>query len=316
MSAAAGNWIPTGGGGTSFLSFPDDPEPDFGGGYRVVSDDYFDALSIPLLDGRTFGADDAYGTERVTLVNRALADRAWPGENPIGRRLRPISMEGWIYDGDPPWLTVVGVVGDVRHFGHETEARPELFVLYRQVPSWAVSMTAVVRTRESSVEGLSTEVHEVARALDPALAVEMGRLDRRVRDLLQDRIVTMRILVGFAVSGVFLMCLGVYGLVAYAASLRTREMAIRAALGARRTGLLGLMLWSASRVILIGTAVGVAASYLMSGLLESLLLDVPPNDPVTYVGAAGTLALVGLVAALVPSVRAARLDPMEALTSS
>ena len=127
---------------------------------------------------------------------------------------------------------------------------------------------------------------------------------------------TLRVLLGFALSGIFLMCLGVYGLVAYAASLRTREIAIRAALGARKSGLLRLMLWSAARVILVGTIVGVAASYLLSGLLESLLVDVPTTDPLTYVLAALTLCAVGLLAALLPSVRAARMDPMEALTSS
>lgn len=315
-SAAVGNWIPTGGGGSSFLTFPENPDPDFGGGYRVVSERYFDALDIGVVTGRVFDERDGFGTERVTIVNASLADRAWPGENPIGKRLSPRSMEEWMYDGDPPWLTVIGVVDDVRHYGYETDARPELFVLYRQVPRFATAMTAVVRTTGVSPEAAARQIREEARSLDPALAVETAFLEQRVRDLLDDRVVTLRLLLGFALSGIFLMCLGVYGLVAYAASLRTREMAIRAALGAHRSGLLTLMLGSAARVILAGTAAGVAASYVLSSLLESLLVDVPTTDPVTYVLAALTLCAVGLLAALVPSLRAARMDPMEALTSS
>jgi len=315
-STAAGTWIPTGGGGTSFLTFPENPDPDFGGGYRVVSEKYFEALDIGVVAGRVFDDRDGAGTERVTLVNQSLADRAWPGENPIGRRVSPVSMEEWMYDGDPPWLTVIGVVDDVRHFGYEAEARPELFVLYRQVPSWATSMTAVVRSTGVSVDRIASAVRDVARSIDPALAVETGSLDQRLHGLLEDRVVTLRVLLGFALSGIFLMCFGVYGLVAYAASLRTREIAIRAALGARRSGLLSLMLWSAVRVILVGTVAGVAASYFLSGLLESLLVDVPTTDPLTYLLAALTLGAVGLLAALLPSVRAARMDPMEALTSS
>lgn len=316
-SAAVANWIPTGTGGKSFLAFPDVPEPDFGGGYRVVSERYFEVMGIALLEGRTFDATDGPGTERVTLVNRAMAERAWPGRSPIGQLIRAPSMEDWMYRSsgqEPPWLSVIGVVDDVRHSGYEDAGtEPELYVLYRQVPDWTVAMSVVLRGRPGVDGGLGDMVREVVRASDPSLAVEVGRLDERVAVLLRERVVTLRLLTGFAMTALLLMCLGIYGLVAHAAGQRTREMAIRAALGAQRTGLLSLMLLGAGRVIAWGAIVGLAVAYGTTGLLESLVVDVPTTDPLTYAAAALLLAGVGLLAALVPSLRASRLDPVEAL---
>jgi predicted permease len=312
-SAAVANWIPTGPGGTSFLSFPHDPEPDFGGGYRVVSERYFETLGIALHAGRDFTASDDLGTERVTMVNRAMADRAWPDQNPIGQRLAAPSMEGWMYEGAAPWLTVIGVVDDVRHDGHESDVQPELYVLHRQVPRWARGMTVVVRGGDADPASLGSEVGVTIRASDPSLAVEVERLDRRVTGLLRERVVTQRILAGFGLAALLLVCLGIYGLVSHAASQRTREMAVRAALGARQTGLLRLMLVAAGRVIAAGTAVGLVVAYGLAGLVDSLLVDVPARDPLTFVGAAALIGLVGLLAGLVPSVQAARMDPIEAL---
>jgi predicted permease len=314
-SVAVGNWIPTGGAGTSFLELPDDPSPEYGGGYRVVSDAYFETLGIPLLAGRTFGPGDAMGTERVTLVNAALAERAWPGRIPLGERIRATSMESWMHGGQAPWLTVIGVVGDVRHHGFEADARPELFVLYRQVPPWTTSMTLVARPLPGLDEPIAPRVREVVRAVDPALAVDLGDLEGRVAALLAERRLTLDVLVGFALAALFLTCLGLYGLVAYAVEERTREMAIRAALGARRSGLLGLMLGSAARVIAWGAVAGAVTARWLTGFVDSLLVGVTGSDPVSYVAAVAILAAVGLLAALVPSLKAARQDPAEALAT-
>lgn len=220
-----------------------------------------------------------------------------------------------MYDGASPWLAVIGVVDDVRHRGHEFDTQPELYVLYRQVPRWNRGMNVVVRGAETERATLSAAVRDAIRASDPSLAVEIGWLDERVAGLLRERIATQRVLAGFGLTALLLTCLGVYGLVAHAASQRTREMAVRAALGARRMGLLRLMLGGAARVIGVGTVIGLGAAYGVMGLLESLLVDVPATDPVTFVVAAALLGLVGMLAALVPSVQAARLDPIEALRS-
>ena len=312
--AAVGNWIPTGGSGTSFIELEHDASPDFGAGYRVVSDRYFETLGIPLRAGRAFGPEDVYGGERVAIVNDTLAARAWPGRSAIGQRIRATSMESWMHGGEAPWLTVVGVVGDVRHHGFEVDARPEMFVLYRQLPDWTATMTALVRPVAGLDAPLGPVIRDRVRELDPGLAVDVDPLDARVRALLGERRLTLDILVVFAVAALFLTCLGIYGLVAYAVEERTREMAIRAALGARRSGLLSMMLVSAARVLLLGAVAGVVAARWLSGFMESLLVDVTATDPLSYVLAALVLCAVGLLAALVPSLRAARMDPVEALS--
>jgi predicted lysophospholipase L1 biosynthesis ABC-type transport system permease subunit len=222
-------------------------------------------------------------------------------------------MEAWLYDGRAPWLTVVGVVDDVRHDGHESETRPELYVLYRQVPRWTRGMNVVVRGAGGGEAGLGAVVRDAIRASDPLIAAEIGSLDDRVAGLLRERVLTQRMLVGFGLAAVLLVCLGVYGLVAHAAAQRTRELAVRVALGAPRSGLLGLMVLAAGRVIGLGTLAGLVTAWALAGLLESLLVGVPPTDPWTYAASAALLGAVGLIAAVIPSLRAARIDPVEAL---
>jgi predicted permease len=312
-AAAVGNWVPTGGSGTGFIELPDVPEPDFGAGYRVVSEEYFDALGMRLVEGRALGAQDAAGGERVTVVNRRLAEQAWPGESPLGRRVKAVSMEMWLYDGEAPWLTVVGVVDDVRHSGFESEPAGEMYVHFRQVPEWTTSMTAVVRAEPGAGAAVADAIRERVSALDPSLATEIGTLDRRVFDLLAERRLILSIALVFAVTALALVSLGVYGLVAFAAAQRTREMAIRLALGARRGGLLRTVLASAARVIAAGALIGLAAAAWLTGLLDALLVDVAAVDAPTYLGAVALLTLVGLAAALGPAVRAMRSDPMSVL---
>jgi predicted permease len=311
-AAAVGNWIPTGGSGTSFVELEGGAEADLGAGYRVVSDRYFDAMGTAVLAGRTFNASDDLGTERVGLVNEALAARYWPGDSPLGKRLKATSMEAYYHGGVAPWITVVGVAGDVRHHGFETDPRPELFVLYRQVPDWTRAMTAVIRTRPGAgdtVGGLS----EVARSVDPSLAVDAATLASRVRALLAERRLVLGALWTFAALAVLLACLGVYALISFAAQERTREIAIRSALGADRGGILTLMLRDAGRVVFWGLGAGILAGFALTHVLRSLLVDVTATDPLTYAGAAAVLALVGVGAALVPSWRAARADPLGVL---
>jgi hypothetical protein len=251
----------------------------------------------------------------VAIVNRALAERAWPGRNAVGERIRAPSMEDWMYDGSAPWLEVVGVVEDIRHSGYESDVRPELYVLHRQVPRWTRGMNVVVRGSGGDPAALERRVRLAIRASDASIAAEVGWLDARVDRLLRERVLTQRILAGFGLTALLLVCLGIYGLVAHAASQRTREMAVRVALGARSTGLVRLMLTGAGRVLLVGTTIGLVAAWSLGGLLDSLLVGVPPTDPWAFAGAAAVLAFVGLVAALVPSLQAVRLDPVEALRS-
>jgi putative ABC transport system permease protein len=313
VAAAAGNWIPTGGSGTSFVELEGGSEADLGAGYRVVTDDYLEAMGIELLRGRTFRATDDHGTERVGLVNRTLAQRYWPGEEPLGKRLKASSMEAYYHGGQAPWITVVGVVADVRHHDFETAPRPELFVLYRQVPDWTRAMTAVVRTDPRALVS-PTILRDLVREHDRSLAVDVATLSARVRSLLQGRRLLLGVLWTFAGVALILACLGVYALLSFAAEERSRELAVRAALGADRRGILALMLGDAARVIAAGLAFGWILAFALTALLESLLLDVSPADPLTYGGAALLIAAVGVSAALLPSLRAANADPLAALT--
>ena len=313
-AAAAGNWIPTGGSGTSFIELEGvEPSQEHGAGYRVVSDEYLGAMGITLLGGRTFNATDVAGGERVGLVNQAFVDRYWSGEPPLGKHIKATSMEAYYNGGVAPWITVVGVVGDVRHYGFEEDPVPELFVLYRQVPDWTRGVTAVVRTEpgaDMSVERL----REVAREVDPSLAVQAATLESRVSSLLAERRLSLSVLWTFAALALVLSCLGLYALMSFAAQERRRELAIRATLGANQRGIVALMLVDAGRVLGAGLALGLAAGYGVSRLLASLLVDVSASDPVSYGGAALLLAAVGVFAALVPAWRAARADPLAALT--
>jgi predicted permease len=313
QAAAMGNWIPTGSGGTSFIELEGKPEPDGGAGYRVVSDDYLDVMGIPLVAGRAFSPSDALGTERVGLVNRSAAARFWPGEEPLGRRIKAPSMEAYYNGGTADWITVVGVVGDVRHFGFESDPRPELFVLHRQMPSWTGFMSAVVELRPGAPADILERLTDETRRLDARLAVESGLLTARVRAHLAQRRLILGVLGVFAAASLLLVCLGIYGLLSFAVAQRTREIAIRAALGAARGGILTLMLASALRVVVAGAAVGLVAAVILRDVLAAMVVGVGTADPLTYAGAAAIIVAVALGAALLPSLRAARLHPLEAL---
>lgn len=309
-AVAAANYIPTGGGGRGFIDFPGREGDNIGAGYRVVSEAYFDALDVPLLAGRPFGPSDTEGSERVVVVNRSMADVYWPGEDPLGMQVKARSMEG----SSAPWLTVVGVVDDMRQYGFESDAEPDMFVLDRQVPYFTRAMTLVVEGRPGT-PGLADLTRSAVQEADPNVAVETVSLEGRLAASTGERRMVLSGLGLFGGASVLLVCLGIYGLMSFAAGERTREMAVRVALGADRVGLIGMMLWSALRVVAAGAAIGLLGAWMFSRLLAAFLVDVSAADPLTYAAAVAVLTLVAVGAALAPSVRAARQDPLEALRS-
>ncbi|HSM61215.1 MAG TPA: ADOP family duplicated permease [Longimicrobiales bacterium] len=308
---AVSNAIPTSDAGRGFIDLPGREGDDIGAGYRVVSDRYFDALGVPLLAGRHFEASDGPDTERVTIVSRSMVERFWPGGDPLGQRVRARSMEAMI-GGGAPWLTVVGVVGDMRQYGWESQPEAEMYVLHRQVPHFTQGMTLVARGR-GGVTGWESALRAAVRELDPSLAVELASLDALLARLTEERRLVLAGLGLFGGAALLLVCLGIYGLMSFAAGERAPEMAVRVALGAPRGGIVGLMLGSALRVVLVGAAVGLVAARGFTRLLDGLLVEVGAADPFSYAAALAVLATVALAAALVPSLRAARRDPLDAL---
>jgi putative ABC transport system permease protein len=307
------NWIPLGVTGQGFIDVAGRETVGGGAVYRTVSPGFFAALRMPLVAGRLFDEQDAPGTQRVVVVNRTMATKYWPGESPIGKLVRARSQESGPRGMLAPWLTVIGVVGDVRTYGLESDARPEMYVYYLQTAAWRTyTMTALVRG-PGRASDLLAEIRRRARTVDAHLAIDVGTLDDRLRRTLATRTLTMSLLSGFAGIALLLAALGIYGVLSYGVAQRTRELAVRSALGARPAQLLALVVGAGLRVVVVGMAFGIVAAFWLMQLLSSMLVDVKAIDPVSYAGALVVLFVVSLAAIIVPARRATKLDPMIAL---
>ena len=307
------NWVPLVRTGSGFIEIAGKDLPGAGAGYRMVSEGYFETLGMRLLDGRAFQASDLANGLRVTVISKRMAERYWPGESPVGSQVRATSMEP-VGRGQPaPWLTVIGVVADARPGGYETDETAEMYVLYRQLPAWRIAtLSAVVRgtgSRESTMQA----VRRTVQSIDPGIPADFEFLTTHADRVTASRRFSMSALLVFGGLSLALAAIGVYGVLSFAAAQRTREMAVRAALGADRTSLRWLVVGSGARVIGAGIAIGLVGAWNVAKLARSLLFQVEPRDPVILAGATVTIALVGLLAAAVPARRAARVDPMEAL---
>ncbi|NNF14002.1 MAG: ABC transporter permease [Gemmatimonadetes bacterium] len=312
-AVGAGVWIPTGGGGAGFIELDGLAPGEEGAAYRIIGGEYFRALSTPLFQGRAFDDSDRLDSEPVTVINQAMADAFWPEADPIGERVRAVSMESYWFGGEAPWRTIVGVVGDIRHHGFEADIRPEMYVPFRQMPYMATQMSSLVRVPTPRTGAAIASVRDAAGRLDPDLAIEVSTLAGRLDGQLSERRMIVTLLGAFGVTALLLSSLGVYGVLSHAAAARTRELAIRSALGARRTGLVALVLGGAFRLIAVGGVIGITLAIGLRGVLDSLLVDIDSGDPRAYAVAGVCLALVATAAAIIPATRAARLDPLEAL---
>lgn len=295
-------------------SFPTYPEGhDYGEdearvstNFRVVWPDYFETVGIPLLEGRTLSREDRVGSEMVVVVNRAFVDRWWPGESALGKTVR-------VFGATEPPARVAGVVGDVRQFGLGREPDPELYYAHRQW-GWAVSQTLVVKFADGDPLDRAPAVRRIVAELDALVPV--SRMER-LNDVLgqnaeNSRFLTL-LLTTFGALAVVLGAVGVFGVTAYAVGLRVPEYGVRMALGASRSGVVGRALATAGRPVLLGLGAGVLAALIAARFLAGLLYRVTPADPVTFVGVSAFMATVGLLAALVPALRAGRVDPVEVL---
>jgi putative ABC transport system permease protein len=274
---------------------------------RVVSPDYFRAMGIPVQKGRAFTDGEGPSTIPVVMVNEALVHRYFPGENAVGRRIRP----GGPDEPGAPWYTIVGVVGNVRHLGMDASAKPEIYNLHAQDP-WP-EMTFVVRT-ESDPLALVAAVKQRIWTVDPNLPISgVARMTQVLSDSLwQSRILTY-IQGIFAAIALIMATVGLYGVVSQSVTLRRHEFGVRLAVGAAPSHILRLVLSQGLRLILIGLGIGLLGAMALTRSLTALLHDVSPTDPWTFAAVSSLLAVVALTACWLPARRAAKIDPMVAL---
>jgi putative ABC transport system permease protein len=275
---------------------------------RSVSHDYFQTMGIPLRDGRHFNPQDRQGATFVGIINESAAREYFPDENPIGARLR------WARGPQDKWITVVGVVGDVKHFGLGLPEQSAVYTLYEQQDQpWKRWMYMIVRT-PGDAAALSSAVKERIASIDPQLPATSLRLMNEVMaESLAAQRFNMLLLGLFALVALLLAVVGVYGVISYSVSQRIHELGIRMALGAQTGDVLALILRQGLQLALAGVGLGLLAAAGLTRVLESLLFGVSATDPLTFAGIALLLAGVALLACFFPARRAAKTDPMVAL---
>ncbi|MGH9348106.1 MAG: ABC transporter permease [Vicinamibacterales bacterium] len=284
---------------------------------RSVTPDYFEAMGIPLLRGRGFDSRDTASAPLVVLVSDAMALRYWPGEDPIGKRITFNS--GILPDqqqnvGGPGSREVIGVVGDVKHLGLDEEVTPFFYTPHAQQPSYH-TMTLIVRAAVAPATLASAVRHELTQ-MDRNVPVSQVRTLNAVVARVTTAPRLRAWLVGvFAALALLLALVGVYGVVSYLVSQRTREIGVRLALGARVTEVLGMLVKQGMIPVIAGLGFGLIGALMASRLLAGMLFGVTAGDTVTYFGAASVLATTALAATVVAARRATQVDPVVALRS-
>jgi len=280
------------------------PEPDEE--IRLISPDYFRVLETSLLKGRFFTSADKIDAPPVVIINRALAQRYWPNEEALGKRIRV----GLLGDKNT-WSTIVGVVGDIRHRGLDLDPRPEYYVPVAQAPYSAMILT--VRS-EQDPRGLTSAIRREVQAIDRGQPVAHIRtLEQVIADSIAPRRLSVALLMVFAAVALVLASVGIYGVMSYLVVQRTHEIGVRMALGAQRHDVLRLVILHAAKLVGVGTLLGLIVAFLSSPLLHSVLYEVSTLDLPTFVLVPLTLTTIALLASYVPARKATRADPMIAL---
>jgi putative ABC transport system permease protein len=275
--------------------------------YCVAGDGYFETLRIPLISGRLFDARDTADSPQVALISKSLARDKWPHQDPLGRQIEFGNM-----DGDTRFLTVIGVVGDVPYAGLEQPPNPTIYVNYRQRPQRATSFNVVLRAAGDPAP-LIRPVQQIVHDLDPAIPPKLATFSQVFSESLESRRFTLILMSVFSTTALLLALAGIYGVIAYSVSRRTREFGIRMALGARSQDVLRLVVSEGMRPVLAGIVVGIAGGMALTRTIQSLLFQVRPDDPLTVVSVVALLAAVSLLACWIPARKATRVDPLVAL---
>jgi len=308
LATEIGDW------GLDVDGYEESPGHNAKGDWQVASDGALEALGELLVTGRPMAASDTAGAQPVALVNETFVRTYWPSGDPIGRRIRMGS------DAERPWMTVVGVVRDERHNGLTGAIKEKFFVPYAQFPAAragdaARNMSLVVRTT-GDPGALAGPIRAAVRQLDPTLPIaNVRRMTEVVAASMATPRLTGSLLTIFGGLALFLAAVGVSGVLSYLVSRRRREIGIRMALGASRANVLGLIVGRGIATAAWGVAAGVLGGLFLTRLMEGLLYGVAPRDPVTFVVVGLLLIAIAAAASAAPALRAARVDPLEALRS-
>jgi predicted permease len=300
-------------GGTNGISIEGravEPGVQYDANHRQISPDYFKTIGITLKEGRGFTTGDNQQTMPVAIINETMAREFWPNDSALGKRYKVGGP-----DSTEPWITIVGIVADIKQMGAEKPVKAEMYMPFRQVGSqpWYAPRDLVIRTSvapTSLVAAVTARVHEVdsdqpvsnIRTMKEVLGEEFGQRE------------TGTTLLGiFAALALLLSAIGLYGVLSYFVSQRIPEFGVRMALGAQSRDILWLVLKRGMGLALVGLAIGLAASFALTRLLQSLLFEVSASDPMVFGAIALLLAVVAFAACTIPARRAMKVDPMVAL---
>ena len=307
-AVAAAKHLPLSGDNMNFAfdierrPFPEGKSP--GADCRIVTNDYFNALVIPLIKGRSFSDGDVIDAPHVLLINEAMARRFFPNEEPLGQRLE-LGING--YTGQ-----IVGVVGDVKHVALDAQTNDEVYIPYAQAP-YSIDMTLIAKTRNDPFQIVAAVRNEI-KLLDPQVAVGKVRtMEAITKASIADVRFRALLLTVFGLVALVLAAVGVYGVISYTVTQRTHEIGVRMALGAQLRDVRNLVIKSGLRLAVAGTAVGLAGAFALTRLMSSLLFGLAPTDTRTFLTVPIVLVLVALIACYIPARRATKVDPLVAL---
>ncbi|MEP6821889.1 MAG: ABC transporter permease [Chthoniobacterales bacterium] len=286
---------------------PEGTQP--GAPVRIIGNDYFATMGIPLKQGRVFNSSDRFDSAQVVIVNERFAQKFFPGQNALGKRIKPgFSAD----DTGEKMREIVGVVGNVKHLALKNEDSPEMYLSQAQIPF--NSMSLVVRTSVSDPAALTSAVRKELATMDGSIPLTSIRVfDEYIsRSLARPRFNALLLSI-FAGTALLLTAIGIYGVMAYSVAQRTNEIGIRIALGAEKSNIFRLVVGQAMMLVAISVAIGLAGAFAATRLLNTMLYGVGASDPVTFIGIVVLVSVVAFLAAWLPARRASNVNPITAL---
>jgi len=286
----------------------------FTAGYRVADWRYLRTMGIALKKGRDFASSDGPDSEGVVLINETLAQRYWPNEDPLGKQIKlffPATLRPWDAQTRQGWLTVVGIVGDVRDWSW---AEPKVAQLYLPDTQNASRIMRLVVRSSGDPAQLTGAVRHVVESIDPNQPLtEVNSMDQLLAIVLAERRLNMALLAFFAAIAAILATIGIYGVMSYVVTQRSHEIGIRMALGAESRDVLRMIVNEGMKLAILGLLLGLVGAIVATKYLESQLYGIKARDPLTFITVAAALALVALAACYFPARRATKVDPLTAL---